>query len=151
MKCPICGVAMENIEEHLKGHINFERKLLKEELDSLKNMDRFMLYNVMGKTIVVNTKIDKPFTFHCSAENCGIDIKLEGTIKVTDFKDYIVTKAIALSKIESFKELLKSSLDDKPLVFEGYVNGKKVKLPAESTEDFSRRFLSMKDSYYVLR
>lgn len=149
MKCPICGFE-GNLETHLREHVHVRRELTNEELDELQFMDRFMVYGVHGKSVMVETKAEEPFEFHCSGKDCGEEIVLRGTIRVVEFSEYVVVKAISMGEIHRFAELVEESLPDKPLIFEGELNGKKVKLPAETMRDFSRRFLSMEGSYYVI-
>lgn len=149
MRCPICGYEGD-LESHLKEHVLIERELTKGELDELQFMDRFMIYGVCGRSIMVEAKAEEPFEFHCSEEDCGEEITLRGTIRVVEFSEYIVVKAMVMGEVHRFLEFVEESSADKPLIFEGDLNGKRVKLPAETMRDFSRRFFSMDGSYYVV-
>ncbi|AIF69230.1 hypothetical protein PAP_04070 [Palaeococcus pacificus DY20341] len=150
MKCPICGKETKDLTQHLKEHVTFERVLSADELRELEKIDRFMIYNVNGMSIMVKALLNHHFTFFCSEEECKKEIHLSGVIKVVSFREYIVTKALAFGALSEFEAFLEESKEDKPLIFEGYLNGKRVKLPAESMKDFSTRFLSVNGSYYVI-
>ncbi len=110
---------------------------------------KFMLYNVEGLSVPVEAEPGRPFKFTCSAEECGKNLSIEGVI-------------LSVSE-EEFTAVLNSTVDDNPefeaikgikvrkYVFKGRINGSEAVLPAESFEDFARRFLESADSVLVLR
>ncbi|RLF78055.1 hypothetical protein DRN43_05530 [Thermococci archaeon] len=110
-------------------------------------MTEFMIYGVKGKSIVVDTEIGMPFSFFCSEEECGVEIHMEGVIKRVKFDEYIAVRNSVISANEDFKVL--KELIGEPLIFEGKVNGEKVKLPVEGVREFSERFLSREGSYHI--
>ncbi len=41
------------------------------EPENIHKEDRFMIYNVMGKSIMVETGLNEKFRFICPIEECG--------------------------------------------------------------------------------
>ncbi len=104
----------------------------------------FIIYNVQGISILVDAEVGLPFKFYCPAEECGEEIRVQG----------VIIKASA----DEFKKVLNETTEDtafselkitSPFIFKGKVNGKEVKLPAESIEHFTKRF--MKEVFIITR
>jgi len=107
---------------------------------------KVFIYNVDGLSIPVEVELGLPFTFHCSEEECGKEITIEGVVKVVDEEEFTEILEKTIAENSDFKRI--REITARTLIFEGRVNGKDVRLPAESFEDFAKRFL---DEVLVLR
>jgi len=108
-------------------------------MEDLENEDRFMIYNVDGKSIMVEAKLGEEFDFVCSKEECGERLELHGVIKIVPLQEYWEVLKKTVNENEEFQVI--KTLNPIPLIFEGTVNGKKVKLPAETLQSLARRFV----------
>lgn len=108
-------------------------------MENLENEDRFMIYNVAGKSIMVEARLGKEFHFICSKKECGERLELHGVIKVVTPQEYRKVLKATLNENEEFQVI--ETLNPIPLIFEGTVNGEKVKLPAETVQNLARRFV----------
>ncbi|ACS90479.1 MULTISPECIES: hypothetical protein [Thermococcus] len=109
------------------------------EPENIHREDRFMIYNVMGKSIMVETYLNEKFKFICPIEECGENIEIEGVIKIVSLEEYKQVLKETVKKNKEF-EVIKT-LNPTPLIFDGTVNGKRVKLPAESVQSLAKRFV----------
>lgn len=98
----------------------------------------FIIYNVLGMSIPVDAREGAPFNFHCSEEECGKEIVLQGVIKRVSGEEFrrVLKATIEESRVFAGLEEIHGSF-----IFEGRVNGENVKLPAESMEEFTKRFM----------
>ncbi|WP_087037451.1 hypothetical protein [Thermococcus litoralis] len=108
-------------------------------MENLENEDRFMIYNVAGKSIMVEAKLGEEFDFICSEKECGERLELHGVIKVVPPQEYRKVLKATLNENEEFQVI--ETLNPIPLIFEGTVNGEKVKLPAETVQNLAKRFV----------
>ncbi|MCD6189129.1 MAG: hypothetical protein J7J97_02890 [Thermococcus sp.] len=108
-------------------------------MENLENEDRFMIYNVAGKSIMVETKLGEEFDFVCSERECGERLELHGVIKIVTPREYREVLKETLNENEEFQVI--ETLNPIPLIFEGTVNGERVKLPAETLQNLARRFV----------
>jgi len=108
-------------------------------MENLENEDRFMIYNVAGKSIMVEAKLGEEFDFICNEKECGERLELHGVIKVVPPQEYRKVLKATLNENEEFQVI--ETLNPIPLIFEGTVNGEKVKLPAETVQNLARRFV----------
>ena len=98
----------------------------------------FVIYNVLGMSIPVDAEEGVSFDFYCSEEECGREIFLHGVIRAADVEEFrrvleaVIRENSAFSKLEEIRG---------SFIFEGRVNGKNVKLPAESMEELTKRFM----------
>ena len=100
---------------------------------------KFLVYNADGLTLPVTAEPGLPFKFECGEEECGKRIRMSGVI-------------IRVSE-DKFTEVLSKTIEENPdftrideitartYIFSGEVNGRKVELPAETLEDFAKRFM----------
>ncbi len=102
----------------------------------------FIIYNVQGISIIVDAEVGRPFEFYCPIEECGQEIKMQGVIIKTSMEEF---KRILNVTPKVFSELEISS----PFIFKGKINGKETKLPAESIENFTKRF--MKEVFVITK
>ena len=109
------------------------------EVENIQTEDRFMIYNVMGRSIMVETGLNKEFRFICPIEECGETIEIQGIIKMVSLEEYKRVLKETLKEHAEFEAI--KTLNPTPLIFEGTVNGKKVKLPAESVQSLAKRFI----------
>ncbi len=100
---------------------------------------KFLIYNVAGLTIPVEAKPGIFFEFQCLEEECGRRIKIEGTIVEVSEKEFNKVLKKTLEKNPSFSRI--SEITVRSYVFRGKVNGEEVELPAESLDDFVKRFM----------
>ena len=107
---------------------------------------KVFIYNVDGLTIPVEVELGLPFKFHCTEEECGKEIFIEGVVKLVSEEEFTKALEDTIAENSDFKRI--REITARMLVFEGKVNGKEVKLPAESFDDFAKRFL---DEVLVLR
>jgi hypothetical protein len=107
-------------------------------MENLENEDRFMIHNVAGKSIMVEARLGKEFHFICSENECGEKLELHGVIKIVNPQEYRKVLKETLNENEEFRVI--ETLNPAPLIFEGTVNGKEVKLPAETLESLAKRF-----------
>lgn len=105
-------------------------------------MERFLIYNAEGKSLVVDAEIGKPFYFCCPEEECGLMIILEGVIRYASFKEFTKVRDETVMQNKEFK-VLERIIPKQPIIFEGSVNGRQVKLPVERLEDVAERFIDM--------
>ncbi|GAB6102705.1 hypothetical protein JCM16138_19280 [Thermococcus atlanticus] len=98
----------------------------------------FIIYNVLGMSIPVDAEEGTLFTLHCPEEECGKEIMLRGTIKRVSGEEFrrVLKAAIEGNSVFAGLEDIHGSF-----IFEGSVNGENVKLPAESMEEFTERFM----------
>lgn len=107
---------------------------------------KVFIYNVDGLSIPVEVEIGLPFKFHCSADECGKEVLIEGVVRTVDEKEFTKVLENTISENAEFEKI--REITSRTLIFEGKVNGREVRLPAESFEDFAKRFL---DEVLVLR
>jgi len=110
---------------------------------------KFMLYNVEGLSVPVEAEPGRPFKFTCSAEECGKELIVEGIILQVSEEEFAVVLNSVVDENPDFKSIL--GIKVRKYVFKGKVNGSEAVLPAESFEDFAKRFLEAMDSVLVLR
>ncbi|MBO8173628.1 MAG: hypothetical protein H0Z18_00055 [Thermococcus sp.] len=103
-------------------------------------MGRFLVYNAEGKSLVVDANIGENFSFYCSKEECGTEIIIEGIIRHSSFEEFIKVRNNVIDQNYEFK-VLRNVLPKEPMIFEGTVNGKKVKLPVEKLDEVAKRFI----------
>lgn len=109
------------------------------EPENIHKEDRFMIYNVMGRSIMVEASLNEEFKFICPIEECGERIEIQGVIKMVSLEEY---KRVLKETLRDNKEFeVIRTLNPTPLIFEGKVNGNKVKLPAESVQSLAKRFV----------
>ncbi|NJE05990.1 hypothetical protein E3E36_07510 [Thermococcus sp. M36] len=101
---------------------------------------KVFIYNVDGLTVPVEAEPGLRFRFQCSSEECGKEILIEGVIMQVDEEEFTEVLERTIEENRDFKKI--REITSRRLVFEGKVNGKHVKLPAESFEDFAKRFLN---------
>ncbi|USS41449.1 hypothetical protein NF865_04520 [Thermococcus aggregans] len=109
------------------------------QMENLENEDRFMIYNVDGKSIMVKARLSEEFDFVCSEEECGKRLELHGVIKIVPLQEYWKVLKETVNENEEFHVI--ETLNPIPLIFEGTVNGKRVKLPVETLQSLARRFV----------
>ncbi len=100
---------------------------------------KFLVYNAAGLTIPVEAEPGVPFEFHCSEEECGKRVRIEGTIVEVSEKEFDGVLEETLEKNPSFSRIAEITV--RSYVFRGKVNGEEVELPAESLDDFAKRFM----------
>jgi hypothetical protein len=100
---------------------------------------KFFVYGVAGLTIPVEADPGVPFSFSCSEEECGKTVEMEGEILRVSEEEFSQVLENLLENNPSFSKI--SEIREREYLFTGKVNGSKVKLPAESFEAFSRRFI----------
>ncbi|NJE09692.1 hypothetical protein [Thermococcus sp. MAR1] len=107
---------------------------------------KVFIYNADGLTIPVEVELGLPFKFVCSEEECGRKVVIEGVVRLANEEEFTEVLESTIAKNSDFKKI--REITARMLVFEGRVNGKEVKLPVESFDDFAKRFL---DEVLVLR
>lgn len=107
---------------------------------------KVLIYNVDGLTLLVEVEPGLPFTFHCSSEECGKEIIIEGIVRTVDELEFNRVLENTISENPDFERI--KEITARNLIFEGRVNGKRVKLPVESMDNFAKRFM---DEVLVLR
>jgi len=100
---------------------------------------KVFIYNVDGLTIPVEVEPGLPFTFQCSEEECGKTVVMEGVVRHADEGEFTRVLEETVEKNPDFAKIREIAVRN--LIFEGKVNGREVTLPAESFEDFAKRFL----------
>ncbi len=107
---------------------------------------KVFIYNADGLTIPVEVELGLPFQFVCSEEECGRKVVIEGVVRLASEDEFTEILESTIAENSDFKKI--REITARMLVFEGKVNGKEVKLPVESFDDFAKRFL---DEVLVLR
>ncbi|ASJ09746.1 hypothetical protein A3L11_05050 [Thermococcus siculi] len=107
---------------------------------------KVFIYNADGLTIPVEVEPGRPFKFHCTEEECGKEVVIEGVVRHADEKEFTEILEDTVEENPDFKKI--REITARNLIFEGKVNGKEVILPVESFDDFAKRFL---DEVLVLR
>ena len=107
---------------------------------------KVFIYNVDGLTIPVEVELGLPFKFRCTEEECGREIVIEGIVRLASEEEFTRTIEDTIAENSDFKKI--REITAKMLIFEGKVNGREVRLPVESFDDFAKRFL---DEVLVLR
>ncbi|NJE00035.1 hypothetical protein E3E26_09640 [Thermococcus sp. LS1] len=107
---------------------------------------KVLIYNVDGLTIPVEVEPGLPFTFHCSIEECEKEIVIEGVVKTVNEDEFSKVLESTIAENSDFERI--REITARSLIFEGTVNGKEVRLPVESLDDFAKRFM---DEVLVLR
>ncbi len=100
---------------------------------------KFLIYNVAGLTIPVEAEPGIPFEFECSEEECGRRVRIEGVIVEVSEKEFDGVLEETLEKNPDFSRIAEITV--RSYVFRGKVNGEEVELPAESLDDFAKRFM----------
>lgn len=100
---------------------------------------KFLVYNAAGLTIPVEAEPGLFFEFHCSEEECGKRVEIEGVIVEVSEKEFDEVLRETLEKNPSFSRIAEITV--RAYIFEGKVNGEEVKLPAENLDDFAKRFM----------
>ncbi len=100
---------------------------------------KFFIYNAAGLTIPVEAEPGIPFKFRCSEEDCGKVVVIEGVIRNASEEEFSRLVNSVVDANPSFTRI--REIAEKAWVFDGKVNGKDVMLPAESFDEFARRFL----------
>jgi hypothetical protein len=112
-------------------------------------MRKFMIYNAEGLTIPVEAELGVPFYFDCPEEECGKRVVIEGRIRAVSLDEFDSVVENVIREDPSFRSI--ENITVRKYVFEGRVNGRGVVLPAESLEDFAKRFVESLDTLIVLR
>ncbi|ASI98120.1 hypothetical protein [Thermococcus celer] len=107
---------------------------------------KVFIYNVDGLTVPVEVEPGLPFKFVCSEEECGREVVVEGIVRPASEEEFTRILEDTVAENPDFEKI--REITARTLIFEGKVNGKEVKLPAESFNDFAKRFL---DGVLVLR
>ncbi len=100
---------------------------------------KFFVYNAAGLTIPVDAEPGLPFKFHCSEEECGKVVVIEGIIRNASEEEFNRAVKEVVDTNPSFAKI--EEVAERAWVFDGKVNGKDVVLPVESFDGFAKRFL----------
>ncbi len=103
-------------------------------------MGRFLIYNAEGRTLVIDANIGERFSFYCPKEECETEIVIEGVIRHATFDEFVRVRDRTIGQNKEFK-VLKDVFPKELVIFEGTVNGKKVKLPVEKLDEAAKRFI----------
>ncbi|ALM74289.1 hypothetical protein TBCH5v1_0313 [Thermococcus barophilus] len=104
-------------------------------------MGRFLVYNAEGRSLVIDANIGERFSFYCPKEECETEIVIEGVIRHATFDEFVRVRDHIIEQNKEFK-VLRDVLPKEPVIFEGTVNGKKVKLPVEKLDEAAKRFIN---------
>ncbi|WP_297068015.1 hypothetical protein [Thermococcus sp.] len=107
---------------------------------------KFFIYNAAGLTIPVEAKPGVPFKFQCPEEECGKVVVIEGVIRDTNEGEFDRVVGMVVGADPDFARI--REITEKTWIFYGKVNGEDTTLPAESFDEFAKRFL---DEVLVLR
>ena len=107
---------------------------------------KFLVYNAAGLTVPVDAEPGRFFRFECGEEECGKRVSIEGVIFGVTEGEFNEVLEETIRSNPDFSGI--SRIVSKRYVFKGKVNGREVKLPVESMDDFARRFM---DEVLVLR
>ncbi len=110
---------------------------------------KFMLYNVEGLSIPVEAEPGRPFKFNCSEEECGKSVTIKGVILPVSEDEFAVVLNATIDENPDFKAI--EEIKARKYIFKGRVNGVETVLPAETFEDFAKRFIEAVDSVLLLR
>ncbi|MDI3474951.1 MAG: hypothetical protein PWQ79_781 [Thermococcaceae archaeon] len=100
---------------------------------------KFLIYNAEGLTLPVEAEPGLPFNFECGEEECGKIVRISGVIIQVSEDRFTEVLSRTLEENPDFSRI--SEITARNYIFSGEVNGKKVELPAETLEDFAKRFM----------